>query len=181
MKIEKLAFCTILVFCFVNGITYAQTPIQRVDKISSKANTVEFRFDKNLIKMNLSFNDTPSAIIGVENSSDGMKQLKISTPQFKAQPVSDIPVQLISNFKGLEAIKGDTKTLSYNKVKISEEKMPSGQLYQWNTPTKGSAFYFYFQNSKNKTLALKIGPVAESLNIKFDWGGIVWEDLSSGH
>ena len=140
----------------------------------------QFKFDNYAVKLSLLPISGQSSIIGVKAASGDTLNLELATPQFMQQPVTKVPAEILSDFNGLKTINTDIDSQGFDTVKIEEKKLKSGHLYRWETPTFGSAAYFYLQNPKVKTLAFKLGPFPGSVlvDFKIDWADVTWSNVA---
>ena len=143
---------------------------------------VKLIFGKTQIRVDLSKTadtDSTTEYMDVVVDSDTLNHLRIATPQYSAAIVSVVPATLLTDFAGLKTLQADIKTAGFDS-KPEQHKLKHGTLYQWETPTSGSAMYYYLQNPSMKTMAVKIGPLAGSVgkDLIFDWAGARWSNKS---
>jgi hypothetical protein len=90
--------------------------------------------------------------------------------------VWELEVRFIKDFDPSRTLKADMKLAGYD-VPITKNEAKTGFFYSWDTPTKGSATYFYVSNPSNAQEAIRIGPFPSSLqqNTSLDWNRIEWK------
>jgi hypothetical protein len=137
---------------------------------------VELGFGKNQLVLKISIlENSAMSLAGVESKDDKTVILKLATPQFSAQPVSEIEASWIENFHESKSLKADISAKGYS-VEFQEKKLTQGRLFYWMTPTFGSSNFYYLTPPNRPTVAVRIGPVAGTLDhdISIDWEHARW-------
>jgi hypothetical protein len=183
MKVQSLLICIILILSTRINAQIQSPFVYDQKKVSGIAmNRLELKFNNHLVKLSMGRISSPnkfpthSNITVIKNRINNLNLLIIPTPQFKEQTVTQIPVQILDQFATIKTINSDIEALGYKTLKIEKQKMKSGHLYMWQTPSKGSATYFYLQNPVNMSLALKMGPFPASLltDFRIEWDHAEW-------
>lgn len=168
MKLLKL-----IAICFVFTVL---SPLYTV--YGAAESKVVFLLNEMRIEMKISnskIKGSNTKFAGAEIISPILNRLKVLTPQFSAEPSIAIDVIIIDHFEGEKTLQSDIQAAGY-KVTPQINKLKKGHLYSWSTPSKSSAIYYYLQNPLDKKMALRIGPLSESVanDINFNWDNINW-------
>lgn len=160
----------------------------KVKKIDPKSKEMKFSFAEMKLRLKITKSKTAPAdikFLEVENRDSQSAVLKFATPQFAEEPVHSVPAILVNDFEGESSLLRDIQALEYANESTDGNReigvprtlpLPKGFLYFWITPSKSAANYYYLQHPREKKLAIRIGPLAGSVDKEFtiDWAGAKW-------
>ncbi len=93
-------------------------------------------------------------------------------PQFVADTESRVPVVYIETFSSEKTVESLKKLYSPESMefgKASNRSFAWGVVHEWATSTTGSAHYLFLA-PKNKSFAIRIGPIAGLTLAQYDFG-----------
>ena len=151
--------------------------------VDSRTLILEFKGTSISIKMNISSPAGGTTFDSIVPQDDNTVLLKFLTPQYSQQTVTQIPVFLNREFRGLSTLNEDVKKEGIDRGEFkhagtapNKSDLAEGVLYTWATPDFGSQLYFYLEHPEDRTLALRWGPVGPS-GVSLDWNSARWTQM----